>query len=236
LPAIGQAIERPVMDWKVKPSPLPYEKAKDAAAFANHLGGAILVGAAEKDGQLGKYVGMTPAEAGSVRDAYSKAIADRCLPRPMVDFEEYEDPTDSAKRIVAVNVEPSLNLVGVRVVGDKPKEGYGGDAYVFPVRCGTDATYLEPGQLAMFMTPHVRRVAVLLARIPPGTRVMMVYNSRERSQTVKAESEFVEVVEESNLVKFRSETKAVHVPLDRVLSVYEAAENPAWRIAMDHFG
>lgn len=47
LPDINDAIERVVMDWKVKPAQYPFEKAKDVAAFANHLGGCILIGAHE---------------------------------------------------------------------------------------------------------------------------------------------------------------------------------------------
>jgi hypothetical protein len=154
---------------QVKPATYAFERAKDVAAFANHLGGTLLIGAQELNGQLQAYVGMPPTDAGAVRNDYSKAVADRCMPRPTIDFEEYDDPGDPAKRIVAINVEPSLNLVGVKISGDKDKEGYGGIAYVFPVRSGIDARYLESGQLAMFMTPHVRRVAVLLSKIPQGT-------------------------------------------------------------------
>lgn len=47
LPTIGRTIERPVMDWKVKPAKHSFERAKDVAAFANHLGGTLLIGAHE---------------------------------------------------------------------------------------------------------------------------------------------------------------------------------------------
>jgi hypothetical protein len=60
LPTIGSAIERPVMDWKVKAALNAFEKAKDVAMFANHLGGTLLIGAAEAQGHLGAYVGMSP--------------------------------------------------------------------------------------------------------------------------------------------------------------------------------
>jgi hypothetical protein len=173
LPIVGDTIERPVMDMKVKPRTFPFERARDLAAFANHLGGTLLIGAHETDQQLRAYVGMSDADAGSVLDGYSKAVASRCHPRPAVDFEQYEDPGDATKRVVAINVQPSLNLVGVAIHADKVNEGWGDNAYVFPVRSGTDATYLQPEQLAMFMTPQVRRIAVMLSKIPKGTRVQI---------------------------------------------------------------
>jgi hypothetical protein len=223
LPAVGQAIERPVMDWKVKTAAFQFEKAKDVAAFANHLGGTLLIGAHELNGQLQAYVGMTSADAGKLRDDYSKAVADRCQPRPAIDFEEYDDPSDRSKRIVAINVQPSLNLVGVKVNGDKTNEGYGGAAYVFPVRSGTDARNLEPGQLAMFMTPQIRRVVVMLARIPINAEVKF------RAPNNKNVMTFVSVNEEENVVLLKSGHIDFVYPLDLVRSVYREA-NKYWTI------
>lgn len=228
LPTVGDTIERPVMDMKVKPRAFAFERARDVAAFANHLGGTLLIGARETDQQLRAYVGMSEAEAGAVLDDYSKAVAARCQPRPALDFEQYEHPGDSTKRIVTINVQPSLNLVGVKLAGDKATDGYGGPAYVFPVRSGTDATYLEPGQLAMFMTPQTRRAAVLLARIPLKSRVHVNLGSGRPNQTWL----FDGVVEEDNIVRFRTEetSKLYHLPLDRVLTVYQ--DPVEWRVVM----
>ena len=45
LPTVGENIERPTMDWKRREVAFKqddkarYERAKDVAAFANHLGG-----------------------------------------------------------------------------------------------------------------------------------------------------------------------------------------------------
>jgi hypothetical protein len=222
LPALGQAIERATMDWKVKPAQHAFEKAKDAAAFANHLGGTLLIGASEVNGQLSAYLGMSTMEAGACRDAYSKAIADRCQPRPYIDFEEYDDPNDSTKRIIAINVQPSLNLVGVKINGDKTNEGYGGPAYVFPVRTGTDARYLEPGQLAMFITPHIRRIAILLSRIPKGAAVLVKRPAGYDYFEYRARLD--EVREEENIVTFTDLSAGNplrRIPLDRITTVFE---------------
>lgn len=236
LPQIGAAIERAVMDWKAKPAKFSFEKAKDVAAFANHLGGCILIGAAERDGQLAAYVGMTLDEAGAVRDDYSKAVAQRCQPPPTVDFEEYEDPQDSAKRIVAVNVWPSLNLIGVKIETDKTREGFGGPAFVYPVRSGTDATYLHPVQLPMYITAQVRRIAVMLARIPDGAKVQLIETRLDNSKNDNALT-FAGVDEEANLVKFMTLSASptpLHVPLDRILTVYQG-QDTAWRVVSQFF-
>lgn len=236
LPPIGAAIERAVMDWKVRPANFAFEKAKDVAAFANHLGGCILIGAAENKGQLSKYVGLTPDEAGKVRDDYSKAVAQRCQPPPTVDFEEYEDPTDSSKRIVAINVWPSLNLVGVKIDTAKDKEGWGGPAFAYPVRSGTDATYLQPVQLPMYITAQVRRIAVMLSRIPDGATVQLIETRLDNSKIDNAYT-FGGVDEEANLVRFQTRVGApapLHVPLDRILTVYEGPDS-AWRVVSQYF-
>jgi hypothetical protein len=240
LPAVGQAIERPVMDWKVKPAAFPFEKAKDVAAFANHLGGTLLIGAHELNGRLQAYVGMTPADAGKLRDGYSKAVADRCQPRPAIDFEEYDDPSDMSKRIVAINAYPSLNLVGVKVNGDKAKEGYGGAAYVFPVRSGTDARYLEPGQLAMFMTPHVRRVVILLSKVRRQT--LVVVKRPEGHAFYEYRALLNEVDEDENVVVLldpSSGEQTRRIPLDRITTVFEewdpGKRERVWHIFVEYW-
>lgn len=219
LPEIGTDIERAVMDWKVVPAATEFHKAKDVAAFANHLGGTLLLGAAEANGQLAAYVGLSVADAGAVRAAFSKAVANRCNPFPLIDFDEFEDPGDSTRRIVAVHVWPSLLLIGVKVMAHKPTEGWGDSSYVFPVRTGTDADFLQPDQLAMYMTPEVRRIAVLLSRIPKGTMIR-VHRVEDTHAWV---GRLGEVSEVENIVTFHKENgdKMQNLPLDCIRTVYE---------------
>jgi hypothetical protein len=234
LPQPGSAIERAVMDWKVVADGTDFHKAKDVAAFANHLGGTLLIGAKETDGQLERYVGMNPADAGSVRDKFSKAVKDRCEPLPRIDFGEYNDPNDVTKKVVAVNVWPSLLLIGVRLATHKPSEDYGGNSYVYPVRAGTDADYLTPSQIAMYMTPQVRRVAVLISRIPKGS-LITIWNSRNHQYNAL----YQELKEDQNLVMFTSQdgSRAPNLPLDCIRTVYEAWEPTRqqiyWRMHLD---
>ncbi|MFT3697733.1 MAG: ATP-binding protein [Kofleriaceae bacterium] len=218
---------------KVQPAKWIFERAKDVAAFANHLGGTLLIGASEVDGELKAYVGLSVKDAEAVRDDYSKAVADRCQPRPAIDFEQFDCESDPTKRIVAINVQPSLNLVGVKVRADKTNEGFGGELYAYPVRSGTDARYLAPGELAMFMTPQIRRAFVLLSRIPPKTLVTIAKSTPPPSVSrISMTWAFDGVDEEQNLVRFMTETKPVNLPLDRVLTAYQSADL-RWHVVMD---
>jgi len=152
-----------------------HEPAKDVAAFANSEGGTLLVGAFEdkKCGVVTKYFPMPDEQAGEVRNAYSRAVGDRCHPPPLIAPEVI--PVEDKGFVVAVNVYPfPLQPVAVRVKTDKKLEGHGDDAYVFPLRVGVDTIYLEPEQLGMFMEPKIRRVALLLESIPEGERAAVV--------------------------------------------------------------
>lgn len=239
LPPLSTAIERVVMDWKAVAGGTPFHKAKDVAAFANHLGGTLLIGACEKDGHLDAYKGMSLSEAGDVRDAYSKAVEQKCQPRPRLDFEEFPAPGDPANRIVAVNVWPSLLLVGVKIEAHKPAEGYGGASFVYPVRSGTDATYLEPTQIAMYMTPHVRRIAVLLSKVPKGTMVAIKRPAGYDYHEYHARLD--EVLEEQNVATFLEPggtgRPVQRIPLDRITTLFEDwdpdRKKATWRLYVE---
>ena len=238
LPTKGASIERAVQDWKAADTSTPFHKAKDVAAFANHLGGALLIGAREVDGQLAAYVGMDSASAGAVRDAYSKAVTDRCLPKPQFDFDEYVDPDDGAKRIVVVNVWPSLLLIGVRIDSHKPSEGYGGPSYVYPVRTGTDATYLDPTQISMYMTRQVRRVAVMLSKLPENALVHITNLTINHKHNAR----LVAVREHENVVQLRADASSpvFAIPLDCITTVFKSYDGTSnsnmWQIYVDYSG
>ena len=57
LPDVGEGYERATLDLKLKGEVKKgFHLAKDVAAFANHLGGTLLIGAKEKDGRVDFYV------------------------------------------------------------------------------------------------------------------------------------------------------------------------------------
>jgi len=256
LPRVGDGFERTTLDLK---GGLDLAKtanmAIDVAAFANHWGGTILVGASETDGRIGAYVPATEAESNVRKDAFSKAVAKRCRPSPRVDFEQI--PHEGGW-VLAINVWPQVNgMVGVQVcdvdalaetykarfiAAGKPDAeaqrlakvearrdagGYGGESWVFPHRSGSDAFYVTPENLPMYMVPQVRRIALLLRRIPVGAQVKCIVI--ENNQAVPRVLESVD--EEANVVKLRSPTSdgAPHwVPLDGITSTFETEQGEWW--------
>jgi hypothetical protein len=172
LPRSGAAIEHATFDAKARADlTKPFHLAKDVAAFANHLGGNIVIGVPEDKGVLLAPVPLTPKEAADTRNAFSKEVAKRCSPPPLIDFGEYPM---GAGFVVTVVVFPYVGQpVGVRVNADMAKGGYGGEAFAFPLRVGADTSYLEPEQLSMLMLPDYRRVVVALGAIPAGARVKL---------------------------------------------------------------
>ncbi len=68
----------------------------------------------------------------------------------------------------------------------------------------------------MYMTPQVRRVAVLLARIMRGTRVQVQWPEAHRSPVWT----FIEMREEENIVRFEENGREYVLPLDRIVSAY----------------
>jgi hypothetical protein len=224
------------MDWKMVAKGTAFHDAKDVASFANHLGGTLLIGAEEADGHLKRYVGLDPADAGLVRSKFSNAVKERCEPIPRIDFAEYSDPNGATKKIVAVNVWPSLLLIGVRLAAHKPSEGFGGDSYVYPVRAGIDADYLTPSQIAMYMTPNVRRIAVMISKIPKDA-VVTIWTKRNQSYKAR----YRELKEDENLaiLEHMEGTQQQHnVPLDCIKTVYEAwdtqMQRSYWRMHLDY--
>lgn len=236
LPKPDTDIEREVMDWKApgQMSQSAFHKAKDVAAFANHLGGVILVGACEgRGGKLAKYEWMDQKQAQQVADALSQAVAQKCDPIPDVSLVPIANETEPAKVVLAVNVAPSLRLVGVKAEvaavddwDDKNK------AFVYPVRTGTVTRFLTASELPMMMTPHIRRVAVLLSRIPVNAHIRIVWHRRD----LEPEFLFLGVDEEQNVMRYKSIDTPTErtLPLDGIASVYEG-ETPdgtrfGWRI------
>jgi hypothetical protein len=168
LPPKDRAIETPILDLKKEVSPeTHFELAKDVAAFANHLGGCLLIGATETDGRVGAYDGIPPGLADRLQTSYSQAVAQRCSPKPVLDFARF-DAGKEGRVVLAVFVEP---YVGGHPVGVEVKRGEKPNAYAFPIRSGKDAVYLLPEQLAMFSEPKLRRLFVMMSAIPIGSRL-----------------------------------------------------------------
>ena len=233
LPDEGGDYERATLDLKRSVDPKGgFHIAKDVAAFANHLGGTLLIGVTENRGRVAKYMPLGPADIAETRQAVSNAVRDRLSPKPLVDMAVVPRGDGG---IVAVNVWPFIGQpVGVRVTADKEADGHGGDAYVFPLRTMVDSVYLLPEQLPMFMLPALRRTVILLNSIPPGAIVHVIALSTSGSRE-EGHCRITRIDELKNVVKFEPLPKqtpgAPHggwitadktYPLDLIASVSES--------------
>jgi hypothetical protein len=218
LPAVGSAPEAATFDMKVVyQTSKEFEAAKDVAAFANHLGGTLLIGAAEKDGTLANYVPMNDSSANSIRAHFEQSVAGRCRPLPLMETEQiaYE-----SGYVVAVNVWPTLAApIGVRARGDAA-QGWGGDAWVFPLRVATQTTFLLPETLPMYMSAKDRRTVLLLAQIPEGEKVRIYYRGPISAKEFPCT--FLGYREDRNEISIQrdKDEQKVGFPIDRVTSIF----------------
>ena len=160
-----------------------FELAKDCAAFANNVGGTVLVGVVE-DRRT-----MRIARFSSVQDPTRivAAIDDAlrlCLPIPLADGIAVElEPADQHRilgrtdgnqnvSLVAINVPPFLNgPVGVKVRDGLRRGQTIEGAYRFPCRVVEQTRYLRPEELAMITNSDERRVALRLGQLEEDTAV-----------------------------------------------------------------
>jgi hypothetical protein len=167
LPAPGTVREGLSLDAKSKPYFDGFELGKDMAAFANAIGGVVLVGANEAN-KLIEYVPLPRAIADKQSQAFEDALRDRCSPTPLVKI--FVLP-QGAGYVAAINVDAFPGQpVGVSADGGKNKQGVG---FAFPMRIASQTTWLLPEQLAMLMLPELRQRAIQLASIPLTNRKMI---------------------------------------------------------------
>jgi hypothetical protein len=174
--------EGEVLDFKGSRDPTKWWKlAKDVAAFANHLGGVVLVGAIEQPDGTATYGGLPEPLAKKISDAYELTALQKCVPRQTVHPKMFAVPTGNF--MVAVNVESSP----VFVAAEYPTTGEtssGSTAWRFPLRCGRYSDYLSPELLPMFLDPKTRRSSVLLNQLE-GKNLWVLTQHESLLSTVK---------------------------------------------------
>jgi hypothetical protein len=222
LQLLARAPEGWALDFKATADPGEWwELAKDVAAFANYVGGTILVGAAEQSNGTATFFGIARATADALAEAYEQAAKDKCKPRPLattdlIALEETE------KVVLAVNVDPfPLGPVGA-MFNARNKEGKPttSDAWRFPMRVGKHNIPLQPDQVAMFMEPKIRRIVTLLEEIPLGANVHLVWTAytdqQRRPQMVGAALRMISVDVQKNVLALG----AIYIPIDDVDAVW----------------
>ena len=228
LPALGQltrSTESTVFEFKSGYNPDDQcEMAKDIAAFSNMLGGAIIVGASRDEAPL-SYPGIPHELATRLSHQFDLAHRDRLSPKPIIERVIFPLPTDAQRAILSVTVHPYPDqAVGAR---------YEGDCWRFPIRTGSQTTYLEPSMLPLF-NANSRRATILLDTIEPDSQLELVLVRNgvicDTGLRLFRGTEF-----QKNIVKL--ETLPMHGarpewhPLDQVMTVYFGADS-IWRLVI----
>jgi len=174
-----------------------WELAKDIAAFANHLGGVILVGASEQPNGLPNHHGLPPAKVAELVHAYDMAGRDKCRPSPLVTCDPIK--WDNGREILAVNVAAYAGgLVGARFYElNSMGAPQPADAWQFHMRVGKHNSPLPLEQAIMHMSSQARRTAIFLSAIGEGQKIKLALRRG----------------------------KGVQIPWDAVLARYSIAEN-----------
>lgn len=147
------------------------KNAKDVAAFANAIGGVLVVGGDDNGGtgKLARFVDIDAALADRIETHYTEVTKDHVRPSPVVSFARI---ARGESFLVAVNIQPFPGqAVGARQAGD---------SYAFPVRVLDRNVPYSPEQLPMLMIPELRRIATLLHAVPSGKGLIIHSNTPRR--------------------------------------------------------
>lgn len=220
------------LDYKTKVDTAEWwEMAKDIAAFANHLGGVLLIGAHQK-GRKVELPGIAADEAERYSLQYRNIARDKCSPSAIVSARIIGIPESQTGALLAVNVEPMPDqIVGAMFYRtNQNNEKKSSDAWRFFVRVGEDNKPIKPEHLAMYMNPAMRRKIIHLEAIPKNVQKRVIWrqstnswrdppeNLEVRTLDVDLEHNVVEIARDEGSVATRT-----RIPLDDVDAVWESA-------------
>jgi schlafen family protein len=201
------------------------EMAKDVAAFANALGGAIIIGANEGATEPDYSSPLSSNHAAGIENEFDQAVRHFCRPSPTAHVRTIPVPGHSAKVLLVVNVEPIVDQpVAARHPTDK-------DMWRFPLRVGRHTEYLLPEQLPLHMNSKARRAKLLLLRtVDAGGDIDLftVPSGGSRHATIQGSDHFVVVSVDDDsggslVLRATSETlghQSVTIPIDDIEAVW----------------
>lgn len=165
---LGETPESIHWDYKQSFSPKKSEDfAIDLAAFANTFGGTLLIGVAEKtDGAKKVASGFVPGiNVEEIRKIVHTHISEIISPKIDVQVVPIEV---SGNLVVAINVEPSINLAGVRL--DKDRRSFS-----FPYRTEFGNQFMTFEEVEKRMVDNKTRAMYLKLKknLPSGGRVTL---------------------------------------------------------------
>ncbi len=242
-----EAHEKTVLDLKetcdlTRPTHA-YELAKDMAAFANALGGTVLIGASERSDPVGRKTGRIEAfvplaDAHAVMKAATLAARDLCRPGIVVEPETFKLTIDEQATIVgkplphdatlvALNIHPLIasptGVVACDADGNRVPH-----AFRFPLRFIEGTKWLAPEELAFHMNSHERRMYLLLAPLPGDVKIF-VWDKGIGALGARRPGTLAKLDAERLIAEFEMGGVAVHVPLTFVQAVW-LDENKTWNV------
>jgi hypothetical protein len=217
LPKEGAVFEVPNCDFKTWYRPDERHKlVTDIVAFANALGGVLLVGAKEENERLIAYAPRTRAAADELRAMANEIAQKSCVPCPRIDARVLPQ---GLGYVVAIHVYGSTaQPIGARVKNEP-------NAYRFPIRRVTGTEFLEPQELATIMVPAIRARALQLAHIPTEERAMnIVWHGHGGAAVVHRSYKLVGIDDHLLQARFiyqdgQHQPRELHLPLDQIVAV-----------------
>jgi len=217
LPREGTAFEVPNCDFKTwYRQDERHKLVNDIVAFANALGGVLLVGAKEEHERLVAYAPRTKVEADELRAMANDIAQKSCVPSPRIDARVL---AQGPGYVVAIHVYGSTaQPIGARVKSEP-------NAYRFPIRRVTGTEFLEPQELATIMVPAIRARALQLAHIPPEERVMnIVWHGHGGAAIIHRSYKLVGIDDHLLQARFtyqdgQHQPRELHLPLDQIVAV-----------------
>lgn len=247
------ACEHAIFDFKqrydIADATVPFEIAKDATAFTNHLGGTIAVGviegSGERRGRAAQFAPLTAPTPGQLIAAVDRAIKLYCLPVPIVDAVEIPLTAEQvaavlgrlgpATSIVAINVQPSLNTpVGCSVCD---KNGTKIDhAWRFPVRTIESARFLRPEEIAMTMNVNERKALLQLQQLTGEAKLTVWFNTQAGTRGVSRPCRIVALDPQIMICTLQmltgdDEKALAEIPLTFVRACWQTTVG--WNVAID---
>jgi hypothetical protein len=209
-----------------------WEHAKDVAAFANALGGVLLIGADNTTDRTAlKYPGLAPTQTVADVAAIYENAGVMCSPAPNVDVVPIKGP--GGVDVVAVNVDPSVHQVVASPGGKKGGGDSSQNLWRFPIRRGSQTDEIAPEDLAMYMNQPVRRAYLMLMSIPPKEREQgrLYYPDlvSGRLVTETAEIAIQDLPSKRNFVVVAKGDMSCRIPLADVVDVWEESEG-VWAV------
>jgi hypothetical protein len=173
---------------------------------------------------------MSQADAISVCDAAKKAL-DLCSPRPVIDPKAIVS-RDGSGFVVAINCDAyAAPPIGVAKLGQDGGEKW----WAFPARRGRDNHNLRPEELATIMEPRLRRMTLLLDRIPP----LAAHDRPRRAHFACASGrqltlDILKIDYQSLVLHLREAGKSleVFIPIDAVKMVWKDLATRSFKVAI----